>query len=94
MVRVRNVTAFIILAMIWAVLFIAVLDMPAFGDPASPAHLHVVPRYIEMAYEETGVENIVTAIIISYRGYDTLGELTVIFAAGAAVASVLGRGDE
>lgn len=94
MVRVRHVTVFIILAMIGTVLFIAVLDMPAFGDPEAPAHLHVVPRFIEMAYEETGVKNIVTAILISYRAYDTLGELTVIFAAGVAVISLLGREDE
>ncbi|MBA5941922.1 MAG: hypothetical protein H0M93_01100 [Methanophagales archaeon] len=94
MVRVRHVTVFIVLAMIGAVLFIAVLDMPAFGDPEAPAHLHVVPRYIEMAYEETGVKNIVAAILISYRAYDTLGELTVIFVGAAAVLSLLWREDE
>ncbi len=94
MVRVKDATIFIVLAMIGAVLFIAVIDMPAFGDPESPAHLHVAPRYIEMAYEETGVKNIVTAILISYRAYDTLGELTVIFVGAAAVLSLLGRDDE
>ncbi|ATZ61569.2 MAG: hypothetical protein BME93_05810 [Methanosarcinales archaeon Met12] len=72
----------------------AVVDMPAFGDPEGPVHQHVAPRYIEMAYEETGVKNIVTAVLVSYRGYDTLGELTVIFTAGAAVISLLGREDE
>ncbi len=72
----------------------AVVDMPAFGDPEAPVHQHVAPRYIEMAYEETGVKNIVTAVLVSYRGYDTLGELTVIFTAGAAVISLLGREDE
>ncbi|MCD5409330.1 MAG: hypothetical protein LRZ87_00970 [Methanocellales archaeon] len=80
--------------MIGSVLVMAVIDMPAFGDPESPAHLHVVPRYIERGYEETGVKNIVAAVLISYRGYDTLGELTVIFTAGAAVISLLGRRDE
>jgi multicomponent Na+:H+ antiporter subunit B len=67
----------------------AVIDMPAFGDPEAPAHRHVAPRYITSAYEETGVTNMVTAILADYRGYDTLGELTVIFAAGAAVLSLL-----
>jgi len=94
MVRVRDVTVFIVLAMIGVMLFIAVLDMPAFGDPESPAHLHLVPQYIEMAYEETGVKNIVTAILVSYRGYDTLGELTVLFVAGVALLSLFGRDDE
>jgi multicomponent Na+:H+ antiporter subunit B len=67
----------------------AVLDMPEFGDPEAPSHLHVAPRYIAMAYKETGVLNMVTAVLADYRGYDTLGELTVIFAAGAAVLSLL-----
>lgn len=68
--------------------------MPAFGDPGAPAHHHVAPRYIEMAYTETGVKNMVTAILANYRGYDTLGELTVIFTAVAAVISLVGRRDE
>ena len=79
---------------IGAVLLVTATDMPAFGDPGAPAHHHVAPRYIEMAYKETGVENMVTAILANYRGYDTLGELTVIFTAVAAVISLLGRRDE
>jgi multicomponent Na+:H+ antiporter subunit B len=47
-----------------------------------------------MAYTETGVKNMVTAILANYRGYDTLGELTVIFTAVAAVISLVGRRDE
>ena len=79
---------------IGAVLLVTVIDMPAFGDPGAPAHHHVAPRYIEMAYKETGVKNMVTAILANYRGYDTLGELTVIFTAVAAVISLVGRRDE
>ena len=29
--------------------------------------------------------NVVTAVLASYRGYDTLGETTVVFTAGAGV---------
>jgi len=69
------------------------LFMPPFGDPQAPSHTHVVPRYIEGALEETGVPNLVTAILADYRGYDTLGETTVIFTAAVAVLLLLRRKD-
>jgi multicomponent Na+:H+ antiporter subunit B len=74
-----------------ALLIYGTADMPAFGDPRTPVHTHVVPRYIEDSLEETQVPNIVTAVLASYRGYDTLGETTVIFTAGIGVLLLLGR---
>ncbi len=65
-------------------------EMPGFGDPEAPANRHVAPYYIEMAPVETGVPNMVTAVLTSYRGYDTLGEVTVIFIAGIGVLLLLG----
>lgn len=73
-----------------AALIYATLDMPLWGDPAAPIQLHVAPRYILGALSETGVPNIVTAVLASYRGYDTLGEVTVIFTAGVGVMLLLG----
>lgn len=67
------------------------LDLPAFSDPKAPIHTHVVPRYIESGYKETGVPNLVAAILASYRGYDTLGETTVVFTAGIGVIALLRR---
>jgi multicomponent Na+:H+ antiporter subunit B len=67
------------------------MDMPLWGDPESPASLNVSPRYIERAFEETAVPNMVTAVLADYRGYDTLGETTVIFAAGVCCLLILGR---
>jgi multicomponent Na+:H+ antiporter subunit B len=67
------------------------IDMPNFGDPNAPANLHVAPRYIQKTVEETGVPNMVTAVLASYRGYDTLGETTVIFTAGICVIFLLRR---
>ncbi len=58
------------------------LGLPAFSDPEAPIHRHVAPRYINDALRETGVPNVVTAVLASYRGYDTLGETTVVFTAG------------
>ena len=65
-------------------------DIPSFGDPHSPAQEHVKPYYIEHSIEDTGVPNAVTAVLASYRGYDTLGEVTVIFTAGMGVMLLIG----
>ena len=67
------------------------LGLPAFSDPTAPIHTHVVPRYLKEAMRETGVPNVVTAVLASYRGYDTLGETTVIFTAGVGVIALLRR---
>lgn len=67
------------------------LGLPAFSDPAAPIHVHVAPRYIEQAMTETGVPNVVTAVLASYRGYDTLGETIVVFTAGIGVIALLRR---
>ncbi|MDP6344428.1 MAG: DUF4040 domain-containing protein [Alphaproteobacteria bacterium] len=73
-----------------AALIYATFDMPAFGDPAAPANLHVAPRYLGDSGHEIGIPNVVTSVLASYRGYDTLGEVTVIFTAGVAVMLLLG----
>jgi multicomponent Na+:H+ antiporter subunit B len=73
-----------------AFLVYGTIDMPPFGDPNAPAHQHVAPRYIEQGAKETGVPNLVTAVLASYRGFDTLGEVTVIFTAGIGVLLLLG----
>jgi multicomponent Na+:H+ antiporter subunit B len=67
-------------------------DMPRFGDPAAPVHRHVAPRYIEDSPTEVGVPNMVTSVLASYRGFDTLGETVVIFTAGVGVLALLGIG--
>ncbi len=50
----------------------------------------MAPRYIAEAPTATSVPNIVTAVLASYRGYDTMGELAVIFTAGVGVMLLLG----
>jgi multicomponent Na+:H+ antiporter subunit B len=67
------------------------LGLPAFSDPQAPIHTHVVPRYLLQGPAETGVPNVVTAVLASYRGYDTLGETVVVFAAGIGVIALLRR---
>jgi len=65
--------------------------LPEFSDPQAPIHQHVVPRYLNEMKTEVGVPNVVTAVLASYRGYDTLGETTVVFTAGAGVVALLRR---
>jgi len=68
------------------------LDVPDTGDPSSPPSLHVSPRYIERGFAETDVPNMVTAILADYRSFDTLGEVTVVFAAAVSVLLILRAG--
>lgn len=72
-----------------ALLIYATLDMPYFGSVDAPSQLHVAPRYINDSMQEIGVPNIVTSVLASYRGYDTLGEVVVIFTAGMGVLVLL-----
>ena len=65
------------------------MDMPFYGDPNAPSQTYLAPDYIKRAEHETGSPNIVTAILASYRGYDTLGEITVIFTAGVCLILLL-----
>ncbi len=65
------------------------LEFPLWGDPAAPASTHVSPYYIENTLKDTSVPNIVTAVLADYRGYDTMFETVVIFAAGIACLFLL-----
>ncbi len=87
----NSVGAFMVTLVTGAVLINTTFDMPNFGDPLAPIHQHVAPRYIEESGREIAVPNIVTSVLASYRGYDTLGETTVIFTAACGVLALLGR---
>jgi multicomponent Na+:H+ antiporter subunit B len=84
--------ALIAVVLTGAALVYATFDMPRYGDPAAPIHHHVADHYIEDTDTEIGVPNMVTAILASYRGYDTWGETTVIFTACVGVLLLLGGG--
>lgn len=73
-----------------AALLYGLMDMPQFGDPMAPIHTHMAPRFINDSPTEIGVPNMVTSVLASYRGFDTLGETVVIFTAGLAVLLLLG----
>jgi multicomponent Na+:H+ antiporter subunit B len=68
----------------------ATFDKPRLGDPNAPVHQHVAPWYLEKTPEYIDIPNVVTAILSSFRGYDTLGEVFVVFAACIGVLFILG----
>lgn len=80
----------IVVGVTGAALVYGTFDAPPVGDPDAPIHQHVAPRYIEQGHIEVGTPNMVTAVLASYRGYDTFGETFVIFTAGIAVLLLLG----
>lgn len=87
-----SVAALVFVVITGGVLIYGTLDMPYYGSAESPAQTHpeLAVRFIEESGSEVGPPNIVTSVLGSYRGYDTLGETLVVFAAGIAVLSILG----
>lgn len=91
----RSIIALAILGVTGMMLVALTAEMPPFGDLSSPSLNYVVDRYMYRAVDDTGAINIVTSIVLDYRGFDTLGETTVLFvailAATAAVTSATKR---
>lgn len=83
-----------VVVIIGGMLCFAATGLPPFGDPASPAHQHVVPYYLQKTEPEIGIPNVVTSVLASYRGFDTFGETTVIFAAAVSILLLLGKSKE
>jgi multicomponent Na+:H+ antiporter subunit B len=78
-----------------AVLLYATHDMPHFGDPDAYIHKSSTTyHYLYNTYEESHIPNTVTTILASYRGYDTLGETTVVLTAAISVMMLMGRRKE
>ena len=91
--RHNNFWAVIMVSLTGLLLIYGTLDMPRYGDPTSPAQTHpdLAQRFLNESAGEVGMPNVVTSVLASYRGYDTLGEVVVVFTAGIAVLTMLGR---
>ena len=87
----RNLVPLFVSLVVGGILVWGTLALPPFGTADAPIHKHVAPRYLEKSVAETGVPNVVTAVLADYRSYDTLGEATVIFTAGIGVMLLLRR---
>lgn len=77
-----------------AVLLLAVSWLPVLGDPNGPNNNEVSARYVEKGMEESGAVNMVTNMILSYRGFDTFGETCVLFIAATCVIILLRKNEE
>lgn len=60
-------------------------DLPAFGEPK----LRVAQHYLDHGLQQTGAANLVASVILDFRAFDTLGEVTVLFTAAIGVLAVV-----
>lgn len=90
----RNSVAIIFLAVVALFLVFTALLTPRFGLTDSEENYIERPmddHIIENAQNETGANNAVTSVVFDYRGFDTLGEATVLFTAVAGVILIFRR---
>jgi len=87
-----NWLALCVCVFVGGLLIYGTLDLPGYGQSNTPANQHpqLAQHFIKESPQEIGVPNAVTSVLASYRGYDTLGETIVVFAAAVAVLSLLG----
>ena len=88
----RHAAAAVVTIAAGVALFYALGDMPIYGDAASAANTGVGMEYVNLTAEQIHIPNVVTAVLASYRGFDTMGEVFVVFAAGLGVALLIGLG--
>ncbi len=74
-----------------AMLIYGTYGLPGFGLADTPVNTHVGQAFLDRSIPETGIPNVVTSVLASYRGFDTLGETAVIFTAGIGVLLLLKR---
>lgn len=86
----NRLPALSVVAVTTLIVIYATFDKPRFGDPLAPVHQHVSPWYLESTPEVIDIPNVVTAVLASFRGYDTLGEVFVVFTAGIGILFLFG----
>jgi len=79
---------FLAFAVVFVFLFLSAMYMHPFGEPNEKG---MDNYFIENGQNDTGANNIVTSVVFDYRGYDTLGEATVLFTAVTGVGLALRR---
>ena len=87
----KSILPLIICLAIGGLLIYGTYGLPPFGASDTPIHTHISVQYLERSMSETGVPNVVTSVLASYRGFDTLGEVIVVFTAAIGVLSILKR---
>jgi len=87
---VKNILAVLSTSIVAVLLLYVVALLPPMGDTDNPTNLNTAPRYLEHGEQEVGTRNIVTGVLLNYRGYDTMGEVVIISMALVAILAVLG----
>ncbi len=85
----RKIFALLLMTGLLVLLLSSFLEAPNQGSIDNPSYNDVAGHYLKHSDEDTKSPNVVTGVIIDYRGFDTLGETTVLFTAIAAVLTVL-----
>jgi len=81
----NTASTLLFIACFLAFAYFALKELPNFGQPI----MRVAKEYIEGGLKKTGATNIVASIILDFRGYDTLGEATILFTAVMGVLAVM-----
>jgi multicomponent Na+:H+ antiporter subunit B len=84
---VKRAVSYLLLGLLISILILAVRNVNQFGEHP----IGVGEHYLDSGLEEAGATNLVTNIVLDYRGYDTLGEVTVLFTATTGVAALFWR---
>ncbi|MDD4308864.1 MAG: MnhB domain-containing protein [Candidatus Cloacimonetes bacterium] len=75
-----------------AIIGIGYIFLPFVMEFSTPTKLNpLATSYVQGSVNELNMPNVVTAIVVTYRGLDTLGEVTVLFLATAGVGFLLKR---
>lgn len=83
----KRAVGYLLLGLLISILLLVVMNVNEFG-----AHsIGVGEHYLDSGLPEAGATNLVTNIVLDYRGYDTLGEVTVLFTATTGVAALFWR---
>lgn len=81
----NTVSTLLFIAFFLMFAYFALQELPSFGAPI----MRVAKVYVEEGLQKTGATNLVASVILDFRGYDTLGEATVLFTAVIGVLAVM-----
>jgi multicomponent Na+:H+ antiporter subunit B len=84
----RTLISYVLLTVLVLGLAFAVSEIP-FGANQINSSLKPGRHYLENAVDDTGATNVVTSVVVTYRGFDTLGEVTILFIAAIGLGAVL-----
>jgi multicomponent Na+:H+ antiporter subunit B len=84
----RRIIAAVLVIYLGIFIFMGLVSLPDFG---SFEQKHVANYYLQKGMFDTGSANIVNAIVWDFRGYDTMGEETVLFTSAMGVFLVVRR---